>query len=60
VAALAALLGDPVWWVRYRTAQALMALLREDAQALSELRARLDDQYGRDMLDMVAAEREAR
>ncbi len=55
---LTALLSDPVWWVRYRTAQALLALARGDAGSLAEVRARLDDHYARDMLDMVMAEKE--
>ncbi len=54
---LAALLRDPVWWVRYRSAQALMALFNDDMASLSELRAHLDDKFALDMLDMVAAER---
>lgn len=54
---LAGLLSDPVWWVRYRAAEALLALAHGDARALSDLRAHLDDRYARDMLDMVAAEK---
>ncbi len=53
---LAALLADPVWWVRYRSAQALVALLRGDREALLTLRGELSDRYARDMLDMVIAE----
>lgn len=57
---LATLLGDTVWWVRYRTAQALMALARGNPRALSELHTHLDDRYARDMLEMVMAEKEGR
>lgn len=54
---LAALLSDPVWWVRYRAAQAIMALMHDDLQGLAELRAHLNDKFALDMLDMVTAER---
>lgn len=54
---LAALLGDPVWWVRYRTAQTLVELIRGDAGVMSELRGQLSDRYALDMLDMVIAEK---
>lgn len=53
---LATLLGDPVWWVRYRTAQALLELTHGDLQVLSEMRAHLADRYARDMLEMVMTE----
>lgn len=53
---LAVLLGDPVWWVRYRSAQALLALTQGDKGALSQVRDKLADRYGRDMLNMVIAE----
>ena len=54
---LAALLGDSVWWVRYRTAQTLVELIRGDASVMSELRGQLSDRYALDMLDMVVAEK---
>lgn len=54
---LVLLLGDPVWWVRYRAAQALIALIRGDAQKLAGLRAQLKDRFALDMLAMVAAEK---
>lgn len=56
-ARLLALLGDPVWWVRYRAAQALVALTRGDVQKLSALRAGLKDRFALDMLEMAEAER---
>lgn len=54
---LLALLSDPVWWVRYRTAQTLLELIRGDMQLVSELRAQLSDRFALDMLDMVIAEK---
>jgi HEAT repeat protein len=57
---LATLLSDSVWWVRYRTAQALLKLMRGDAQLMAELRAQLSDRYALDMLDMVIAEKDGR
>ena len=54
---LAVLLRDPVWWVRYRTAQALVTLTRGDSQTLSELRAHLADRYAVDMLKMAMSEK---
>lgn len=57
---LAALLGDPVWWVRYRAAQALVLLTRGNLQVLSKLREQLSDRYALDMLAMAMAEKDAR
>jgi HEAT repeats len=57
IPSLALLLGDPVWWVRYRAAQAIVALTRGDAQALADLRAQLKDRFALDMLAMAAAEK---
>ncbi len=54
---LVLLLSDPVWWVRYRAAQAIISLVRDDAQALADLRAQLTDQFALDMLAMAAAEK---
>ena len=54
---LAVLLGDPVWWVRYRTAQTLVELVHSDAGVMAELREQLSDRYALDMLEMVIAER---
>jgi HEAT repeat protein len=60
VVRLATLLGDPVWWVRYRTAQALVVLARGNLPMLSQLRAQLTDRYARDMLEMAMAEKDGR
>ena len=57
-ASLTALMGDPVWWVRYRAAHALMALTQGDPQTLSDLRTHLTDHFALNMLDMVMAEKE--
>jgi HEAT repeat protein len=54
---LALLLRDPVWWVRYRSAQALMALTHGDAQVLTALRKNMNDRFALDMLAMVHAEK---
>ncbi len=57
---LTALLSDPVWWVRYRTAQALVELIRGNTRVMAEMRAHLGDQYALDMMDMVIAEKDRR
>jgi len=50
------LMGDPVWWVRYRAAQALLKLRGMNAAGLEAVRARLTDPYARDMLEHGHAE----
>ena len=55
---LVAMMSDREWWVRYRAAQALLALPGVDAVAIEALRAALTDRYARDMLAQVLAERE--
>ncbi|AUZ56173.1 hypothetical protein B1L07_14975 [Stenotrophomonas acidaminiphila] len=50
------LLADSVWWVRYRTAQALLALPGAGQQALLQIKERLADAYGRDIIDHVLSE----
>jgi HEAT repeat protein len=50
------LMGDRVWWVRYRAAQALLKLRGMNAEALEAVRARLIDPYALDMLKHVRAE----
>lgn len=56
VPALAELLGDPEWWVRYRAAQAI-ADLTGDAKMLSYIHDAQSDRYAREMLTQVIAER---
>jgi len=53
---LVPLLSDSVWWVRYRTAQALLALPGMGASGLRLVKERLDDAYGRDIIDHALAE----
>ncbi|WP_305805035.1 HEAT repeat domain-containing protein [Stenotrophomonas sp. YIM B06876] len=50
------LLCDAVWWVRYRAAQALLALPGVGAVGLQGIRARQSDSYGRDIIDQVLSE----
>lgn len=53
---LTALMADRDWWVRYRAAQAVVALPGSDAVSLAALRAGLRDRFARDMLEHVCAE----
>ena len=57
---LLALMSDRDWWVRYRAAQAQLALPRTDAEAIVSLRRRLADRFARDALDHVCAEQSMR
>lgn len=57
VARLQQLLADPQWWVRYRAAQALVALPFLSSQEIEALRASATDRYAGDMLGQVFAER---
>jgi hypothetical protein len=50
------LMGDRVWWVRYRAGQSLLKLLGTDSLTLDTLRAQLTDPYALDMLAHVRAE----
>lgn len=54
---LTAMMGDRDWWVRYRSAQALLALPGVQAGALAQARGQIEDRYARDMLDHAWAER---
>lgn len=58
VARLRTLLSDPEWWVRYRAAQALLALPFLTEAELAQLRDS-SDRYAADMLTQVLAEKEA-
>lgn len=53
---LTALMADRDWWVRYRAAQAIVALPGSDRLSLAALRAGLRDRFARDMLEHVCAE----
>jgi hypothetical protein len=57
---LAALLSDPVWWVRYRAAQSLAQLPFLSREDLWRLRGGLVDPFACDMLDQVISEGHAR
>lgn len=50
------LLADKVWWVRYRAAQALLALPGMGTTALRQMQQRQSDAYGRDIIDQVLSE----
>jgi len=53
---LLSLLSDRVWWVRYRTAQALVRLPFLSREDLVRLRSKVADRFGQNMLDQVMAE----
>jgi hypothetical protein len=53
---LVTLMGDRVWWVRYRAAQALLKLPGMNAAGLDAVRTRLTDTFALDMLRHVRAE----
>jgi hypothetical protein len=53
---LLALMSDRDWWVRYRAAQAQLALPGTSAETVVALRRRLADRFARDALDHVCAE----
>jgi HEAT repeat protein len=54
---LTEMLADPVWWVRYRAAQALAALPFLTRDDLWRLRFVVTDKFAQNMLDQVVAER---
>ena len=53
---LVSLLSDPSWWVRYRSAQALVASPWLSRAELEGLRARLSDRFAADILAQALAE----
>lgn len=55
--ALEPLLSDNEWWVRYRTAQAIVASPYIGPQALRRIAARQTDRYARDILLQAMAEK---
>ena len=57
IRALEPLMSDPEWWVRYRAAQAIVALPFLGPHALRRLRDRQRDRFARDMLQQALAER---
>lgn len=58
--ALVRLLSDDNWWVRYRSAQAIVWLPFLHKADVEKIRSELEDRYGRDSLDRSMAERQAR
>ncbi len=50
-------LHDKEWWVRYRSAQALASLPSVDLEKLENIAAAQTDNFGRDILRQVMAER---
>ncbi len=52
------LLADSSWWVRYRSAEAIINLPGGSIQELVELRYVVTDQFAADMIDQVLAERQ--
>jgi HEAT repeat protein len=50
------LMGDTVWWVRYRAGQALMKLKDMTDARLDEIEAAMGDRFARDMLRHARAE----
>ncbi|HZD53625.1 MAG TPA: HEAT repeat domain-containing protein [Woeseiaceae bacterium] len=55
--ALEPLLSDPEWWVRYRTAQAMVASPFIGPNALRRVAGRQKDRYARDILRQALAEK---
>ena len=53
---LRTMLSDPDWWVRFRAAEALLALPDTGAAVIHDEFARLDDRYARDILRQAASE----
>jgi hypothetical protein len=51
------MLEDPVWWVRYRAAQALVSLPFLTREDLWRLRFVVTDRFAQNMLDQAVAER---
>lgn len=53
---LVSLLADPVWWVRYRAAQALVRLPSMNLTRLEQIKQSESDTFARDILTQVIAE----
>lgn len=60
IGALVRLLSDDNWWVRYRSAQAIVWLPFLQKADVEKIRNEVGDRYGRDSLDRSMAERQAR
>jgi len=57
---LVRLLSDDNWWVRYRSAQAIVWLPFLKKADVEKIRSGLNDRYGRDSLERSIAERQTR
>ncbi|HZZ65626.1 MAG TPA: HEAT repeat domain-containing protein, partial [Candidatus Baltobacteraceae bacterium] len=55
---LTGLIDDTHWWVRYRAAQALAKVSKEDETRLRTILKHITDKYGRDILTQIIAEQE--
>ncbi|MGH8753534.1 MAG: HEAT repeat domain-containing protein [Burkholderiales bacterium] len=53
---LIAQLSDPIWWVRYRSAQALVNLPGMILEEVRQIREKLSDRFAQDILTQVIAE----
>jgi hypothetical protein len=53
---LVRLLADPEWWVRYRSAQALLAMPFVGREGVRALRDSVEDAFAHDILEQVLAE----
>jgi len=58
ISILLKLLSDPEWWVRYRSAQAIVQMPFIDANELEVLQGQLDDRYARDILHQAISEQQ--
>ena len=56
---LVEMLSDPEWWVRYRAAQALLAMPFLSLTEVAGIRDSIDDEFGQDILEHVMAEQPA-
>lgn len=52
------LMSDPEWWVRYRSAQAIVQMPFINAGDLDELQRQLEDRYARDILQQAITEQQ--
>lgn len=56
---LVLMLSDPEWWVRYRAAQALLAMPFVTREEVVRIRDTMGDEFARDILDHAMAEHPA-
>lgn len=58
IGTLIKLMSDSEWWVRYRSAQALVQMPFLHANELEEILCQLDDRYARDILQQTISEQQ--